>query len=250
MMAFRNVYEDDQWAQAYAQLGFPGTYYLAYRDIPALLARHARGRAALDFGCGTGRSTRFLREQGYAVIGADVSPHMIAQARALDPAGDYRLVEDARYEQLRRGGFDVVLSAFTFDNIPGVERRTAILAGLRDILAPEGAIVLLDSTPDIYRHEWASFSTAEFAYNRTAASGDVVSTRMKDVTDARPVHDVLWTHADYLALFHATGLRAVEVLRPLGRPDEPFDWVNETRIAPWVIYTLKRGISTSWAASS
>jgi hypothetical protein len=27
--------------------------------------------------------------------------------------------------------------------------------------------------------------------------------------------------------------------RPLGREDEPFAWVNETRIAPWVIYVLR-----------
>lgn len=248
-MAFRNVYEDEERAQSYAQLGFPGTYYLAYRDLPALLARHACGRRALDFGCGTGRSTRFLREQGYAATGVDISPQMIVQARTLDPAGDYRLVEDARYEQLGQGGFDVVLAAFTFDNIPGIERRTAILAGLRDLLAAGGVIVLLDSTPELYRHEWASFSTAEFAYNRTAGSGDLVSTRMKDVTDARPVNDVLWTHEDYLALFRATGLSAVEVQLPLGRTDEPVEWVNETRVAPWVVYVLRKPTSTSASTS-
>lgn len=93
---------------------------------------------------------------------------------------------------------------------------------------------------DIGNHEWASFSTAEFEYNRTAGSGDVVSTRMKDVPDARPVNDVLWHHEDYLALFAAAGLRPVEVLHPLGLDTEPFAWVNETRIAPWVIYVLRR----------
>jgi hypothetical protein len=32
---FFNVYEDKARAQAYADLEFPGTYYLAYRDLPA-----------------------------------------------------------------------------------------------------------------------------------------------------------------------------------------------------------------------
>ena len=80
---------------------------------------------------------------------------MIEQAQALDPTGDYRLVRDSAYEELGAGTFDVVLAAFTFDNIPGVGRRTSILGGLRDLLAPAGVIVLLDSTPEIYLHEWA-----------------------------------------------------------------------------------------------
>jgi len=28
--------------------------------------------------------------------------------------------------------------------------------------------------------------------------------------------------------------------KPLGEEDEPFEWVNETKIAPWVIYVLRK----------
>ncbi len=34
---FSNVYDDQARAQAYAELEFPGTYFLAYRDLPAPL---------------------------------------------------------------------------------------------------------------------------------------------------------------------------------------------------------------------
>jgi SAM-dependent methyltransferase len=68
--AFGNVYEDEERARAYATLQFPGTYYLAFRDLPALIRRYNHGSRALDFGCGTGRSTRFLRNLGLNVIGA------------------------------------------------------------------------------------------------------------------------------------------------------------------------------------
>ena len=33
---FGNVYEDEERARAYATLEFPGTYYLAFRDLPAI----------------------------------------------------------------------------------------------------------------------------------------------------------------------------------------------------------------------
>lgn len=61
-METRNSYDNAKMAAAYARLEFPGTYYLAYRDLPDIIAEHVRGSRALDFGCGTGRSTRFLRK--------------------------------------------------------------------------------------------------------------------------------------------------------------------------------------------
>ena len=68
-MAFENVYQDAARADAYSRLEFPGTYSLAFRDLPGLLAKHVSGRRAVDFGCGAGRSTRFLRTLGFEVIG-------------------------------------------------------------------------------------------------------------------------------------------------------------------------------------
>mgnify|MGYP006170551827 CR=1 FL=1 len=44
-MTFSNVYADGQRAESYARLEFPGTYYLAYRDLPAILAEHVHGKA-------------------------------------------------------------------------------------------------------------------------------------------------------------------------------------------------------------
>ena len=90
--AYRNVYEDQARARAYATLQFPGTYSLAFRDLPHLIRQYGSNRQALDFGCGTGRSSRFLRDLGLDVTGVDISEAMLDQARALDPAGDYRFV--------------------------------------------------------------------------------------------------------------------------------------------------------------
>lgn len=237
---FSNVYDDRARARAYADLEFPGTYYLAFRDLPALLGEHVRGRKALDFGCGAGRSTRFLRRLGFDAVGVDISAPMLAEARERDPQGDYRLVREGEIGGLPPGAYDLVLSAFTFDNIPTLERKVALLTSLGRLLSGTGRLVNLVSTPEIYLHEWASFSTKDFPENRAAQSGDRVRIVMLDVEDRRPVEDILCTDADYQVAYAQAGLRPLQTCRPLGQPSEARAWVSETTIAPWVIYLLGR----------
>lgn len=240
---FSNVYDDEGRADSYAGLELPGTYYLAYRDLPAIIGEHVRGKQALDFGCGAGRSTRFLRELGFEAVGVDIAEPMLARARARDPKGDYRLLPDGDLSSLPREAFDLVLSVFTFDNIPTAEKKVGLFQSLEQLLKPEGLIVSVVSSPDIYVNEWASFSTKDYPENRSARSGDKVRIVMLDVEDRRPVEDILWTDADYQGVYRGAGLESVRVFRPLAKPDEPYRWVNETTIAPWVVYVLKRGES-------
>lgn len=90
-----------------------------------------------DSGCDAGRSTRFLKGLGLAVVGVDVSRSMLERARERDPEGRYVLVADGPTgpeeeaselaDVAPAGSLDLVLCAFPFDNIPGREKR----AGLR-----------------------------------------------------------------------------------------------------------------------
>lgn len=239
---FSNVYDDQRRADAYAKLEFPGTYYLAYRDLPAIIREHVRGTTALDFGCGTGRSTRFLRELGFdPVVGVDIAEQMITQARERDPQGEYRLVPDGDLSALASGSYDLVLAVFTFDNIPTMAKKVALFSSLRRLLASGGRVVTLVSSPEIYVNEWASFSTRDFPENRSAASGDTVRIVMLDVEDKRPVEDVLWTDESYREVYERAGLAPIGTYRPMAQPDEPYSWVSETAIAPWAIYVLEPG---------
>jgi len=193
--------------------------------------------AALDFGCGTGRSTRLLRSLGFEVTGVDIAESMIAQARAIDRTGDYRLIEDGDLSRLPE--CDLVLAAFPFDNIPGSAKKIGIFRSLRQLLSATGVIVNVVSSPEIYRHEWASFSTKDFPENSSARSGDVVRIVTAGFPGARPCEDVLFTDESYREVYAKAGLEVAAVHRPLGRAGEPVQWVNEMRIAPWTIYVLR-----------
>lgn len=165
---------------------------------------------------------------------------MLEQARKLDPGGDYRLVAEDDFGGLEAGAFDLILSAFTFDNIATLERKASALRSLASLLDDRGRIVSVVSSPDIYVNEWASFSTRDYPENRRAKSGDRVLIVMLDVPDRRPVEDIVCTGEDYAELYRAAGLSVLEVLRPLATGAEPVEWRSETRIAPWVVYVLGR----------
>jgi SAM-dependent methyltransferase len=239
-MNFSNVYDDQARSEAYATLEFPGTYYLAYRDLPAIIGEHVHGRRAMDFGCGAGRSTRFLRDLGFEVVGVDISEPMLARARDRDPQGDYRLVPDGDLRSLETNAYDLILSAFTFDNVPTMGKKVALFQDLARLLRVGGRIVNLVSSPEIYVNEWASFSTKAFPQNRVAQCGEKVLIVMLDVEDRRPVEDILWTDEGYHEVYEGARVRPIRIYRPLGNRGEPYSWVSEATIAPWVIYVLGR----------
>ncbi len=238
-MSFSNVYEDDRRAAAYDQLEFPGTYYLAFRDVPALIVQHVHGDIALDFGCGAGRSTRFLKKLGLQTVGADISEDMLARARVRDPQGLYIQTSET-LDALGDGRFHLIFSAFTFDNIPTAEQKLVYFRELAARLHDGGRFINLVSSPEIYTHEWASFTTKDFPENKSARSGEQVKIIMTDVEDSRPVVDVIWSEAAYRDLYAQARLQVLELHRPLGKPEEPFAWKSETTVAPWTIYVLGR----------
>lgn len=237
-MAAINCYEDARRAQAYARLEFPGTYHLAYRDLPDILSEHTIGKKALDFGCGTGRSTRFLQRLGFDTVGVDIARGMLEKARETDPGGSYFLIEDGRLKQFENNAYDLVLSAFTFDNIPSMEKKVGILSEMKSLLKSVGIIVNLVSAPEIYVNEWASFSTRDFPENKKAKSGDKVQIVITDIEDKRPVEDFICSDHDYKEIFRKAGLQLVKIHKPLAQKNDPYKWVSETSISPWSIFVL------------
>jgi len=238
-MNFVNVYENATRADAYSKLEFANTYHLAFRELPEILRAHVKGKAALDFGCGTGRSTRFLREFGFDPVGVDISEEMILRAHERDPRGHYRLILDDDMSALPRASFSLVQSAFTFDNIPGMENKVLLFRDLRSLLTPDGILVNIVSAPEIYWNEWASFSTKDFPENRDARPGDPVRIITTDFEDRSPAVDIFWPHESYLEVYGRAELELVEMRKPLAKGNEPYQWISETRIAPWVIYVLR-----------
>jgi ubiquinone/menaquinone biosynthesis C-methylase UbiE len=161
-MSAANQYNDTSRAGAYARLGIVNSYYLAYRDLPALFAKYGLSGSALDYGCGTGRSTRFLRDQGFKVVGVDIADEMIAKAREQDPDGQYRVIAPGDLRGFADEEFNLVLSEMPFDNMPTIAEKVGTLLEMSRVLKLGGIKILVAASHDLYFREWVSWSTANF----------------------------------------------------------------------------------------
>ena len=133
----------DHIARIYDLLDLPFEYR-RYRPIRRILFEGVGG-AVLDAGVGTGRNMPFY-PPNEKVIGIDLSPQMLAQARKrkarLGVAAELRRM-DAMATDFSDGRFDYVIATFLFcvlddeDQLPGLRE-------LRRVCKPGGEIRLLE----------------------------------------------------------------------------------------------------------
>ncbi len=111
----------------------------------------APGARVLDVGCGIGRWSRFLAARGAQVLGVDLSPTMILQARRR--ASEQGVAERCRFavadlSHLELGEkFDIVLGVTVLQHILDPVLLRAALSAMAVHLAPGGRMILLEAAP-------------------------------------------------------------------------------------------------------
>jgi predicted TPR repeat methyltransferase len=120
-------------------------HYTVPRELAALLLRHAkRSLSILDLGCGTGQVGAALAGHGHRLTGVDLSPKMLAQARARN-----------HYEQLELAEIHSWLQAAATESFDAVcAADVLIYIGALETLFREAARILR-------KGGWFAFSTEE-----------------------------------------------------------------------------------------
>jgi SAM-dependent methyltransferase len=188
-----------------------------------LWERYARlfrpGDAVLDVGCGTGIDARFLAQTGVRVVGIDVSPSMIAEARARlgfdqskEPV-EFRLLDIRDIGSLPAAGFDAIISAFA--SLSAVADLDAFAGQAAGLLRPRGAMVLhLLNRSSLW--EWLGL-VRQGRFRAARRLGRHVERNF--VIGGRPVRHYLYHARDAYARFFAAHFRlrrayGLGILRP------------------------------------
>jgi cyclopropane fatty-acyl-phospholipid synthase-like methyltransferase len=115
------------------------------------LARQGSPRSALELGCGLGRFSRYVAQQGVHTTGVDFSPVAIAKAQERVAHDDVRpefLVSDVTRVEALTGPFDVSFDVGCFHCLNPLGQRAYVLE-LSRLLKPGGTHLIwaLDSAP-------------------------------------------------------------------------------------------------------
>jgi malonyl-CoA O-methyltransferase len=128
----------DRWAAVYDHDANP----LQALEEPIVRAAvgDARGLAALDLGCGTGRHVLWLASQGASVTAIDFSEGMLAEARRKPGADAVRfLVHDLHKPLPFTAVFDLVVSGLVLEHL---RELAPFFAEVRRVLKPGGRAVI------------------------------------------------------------------------------------------------------------
>src|SRR5215469_14416677 len=103
------------WSQFYDRPG-NGLFDVEQGIVRDILDGLPRG-IALDAACGTGRHAEYLASIGHEVIGVDISPDMLARARARMPDGEFH-EGDLHHLPLPDDHVDLVVCALALTCVP------------------------------------------------------------------------------------------------------------------------------------
>ena len=137
-----SIKEFTEAAKVY-ESGHAGIYEMCKDDYPQMLAELEREPFSdvLDVGCGTGAVIELLhgKHPGARYVGLDLTPDMIAVAKAKGLDGCEFVVGDAEDLSFAANSFDAVLTSNSFHHYPNPER---FFAGVHRVLRPGGTLLI------------------------------------------------------------------------------------------------------------
>lgn len=206
--------------------------FWAYRDAFSAFLGPGPGQA-LDVGCGEGRQSRLLREQGYHVTACEPSPPLLAAAREAGSADVY-LPCAAAALPAGDDAFDLVLA---YNMLMDVAEPAPAMAEMARVLKPGGRLVIsivhpladhLTRAPDASDSALGYFDRLPF---------DAVETR-----DGLRMHFRGWSMplSGYTALVAACGLTIARIDEPRPAPGSGWPGLSRWSRAPLFLWIEAR----------
>jgi SAM-dependent methyltransferase len=240
----REQYDPLNTARAYSKGDYDETYFLIRRCLEKYFAdwpveKMSKARV-LDYGCGTGRSSRLLNSFGFDhVLGIDPSSSMVELARKSDSSGEFAVISSDFDWNGLEGKFDVISSSLVLPVLSTKEEIVLYLQNAHSALKDNGIVVIVACSIEAFdpKCAWLSWDQ-DFPENYSATNGDTVAFHLKKADLL--LHDSLWTREFLEKIFEDQSFKIEHLFKPLGHTDDPFFWQSELSVAPFDIYILRK----------
>lgn len=218
-------------AKLYSTLGIEGTTYEIGFDAVRELLGHMEGKTFLDFGCGAGRSTVFLKALGAEhVYGVDHDRNMISMALSRKLGGVTFMHIHERIP-LPDASVDGAASLNVFVEIRTLREMSDICADITRTLRPSGTFILDSSSPMAFGHTFRSYSYPSTGH---LESGDRTPCIVTTPNGQVIIEDTYWTEDDYVSALTQAGLTVDTIDYP--RPRDPSAWsTDEASVPPCIV---------------
>jgi ubiquinone/menaquinone biosynthesis C-methylase UbiE len=187
----------------------------------------------LDYGCGSGTFSRYLRDQGAKVTGVDVSESMIEVALANKPENiTYRAISSGDLGFLKDDSFDLVVSNFVLCTIPTIREVKNIMKEIHRVLKKNGIFIIMNSNWE--RSNGREFISYKLEYCEDLFPGQRINAQLK--TDPPIVfEDYFWSRENYIQSLQECGFTIQDIEEPVAF-DSSVPWVDEVTHPPFIIF--------------
>jgi SAM-dependent methyltransferase len=177
------------------------------------------GKRVLDYGCGGGRSTLFLKGLGADASGADIREDIINLARGLSPGTEYRTIRDGKIPY-PDNTFDIAFSSFVHVEMESLGEMEQAAREVHRVLKPGGIYVILTVNPEAWGHEYEYFSS-RFPPGFRHESGQKIRVTIRHESRTIEFLDHYWKEGDYRATLEGGGFRVEGAERVSAERDPP-----------------------------
>jgi SAM-dependent methyltransferase len=118
-------------------------------QVAQLASNQGRTRSAIDLGCGTGTHSIYLAQQGFAVIGVDISPTAVRQAQEKASRAGVKpesVVHDVTHLDFLPGPFDIALDVGCLHGL-GASGQQRYGLELTRLMQPGGTLLVWGMDP-------------------------------------------------------------------------------------------------------
>lgn len=218
----------EEQVHKYKKSSISGTGYLAFRDLEKICEScNIDLTKVLDLGCGSGRSTDFLKKFCKEIYGCDISKDALAlmNKNHKDIQSFFNKPSSKIYEN---SPYTSIFSILMFFHFSSLQEIRAELKKCYSSLEMNGSLLIVNGTLNLYTKNYCSVKGIARLPEK---SGDEAYIHLKAI-DCE-VKDFFWSEKTIIEEAKRCGFKHVKTHYPLGEKKDQQEYVDEYEYPPY-----------------